>query len=278
MTDRFRAAVLGSPIAHSRSPQLHLACYDVLRRPDCTYQRIEVRRGGLAAFVQGLDDTWMGLSLTMPLKEEALSLVDNLEPSATRIGAINTIVFWPGVVAGFNTDQIGFREVLRPRLPRGGTAAVVGTGATARSALSALADYEPREVVVVGRDLVKFLGLIERFPELRLRFVDWPASGDAVAAPAVVEADVVLCTLPKTVDNPLAPLPGQYLVDVNYPDPPNLRRWLAAGGQGEDGVELLIYQGVVQAGLFLRRELTDEVLAPMVDSARRTVRDSLEER
>lgn len=275
MTTQFRAAVLGSPIAHSRSPQLHRACYAVLQRPDCDYQRIEVPRGGLAAFLRGLDDTWMGVSLTMPLKEEALALVDHLEPSARRIGAINTIAFRPGSVAGFNTDQLGFREVLRPLLPQGGTSVVVGTGATARSALSALVPYEPREVTIIGRNPLKFHDLVERFPELPLRFIDWPTPADASAPPLAVPADVVLCTLPPTVENPLAPLPGQHLVDVNYPDPPSLRRWLAAGGRGQDGVELLVHQGVVQAALFVGRELPDALLEEMIVTARTAVRASL---
>lgn len=274
MTPRFRAAVLGFPIAHSRSPQLHLACYSLLNVPECTYERIEVRAGQLKTFLAGLDATWMGFSLTMPLKVEGMALLDAIEPSAARIGAINTMVFRPEGLTGFNTDQLGFRELLRPHLAAGGSAAVIGTGATARSALSAIAAYDPSDVVVIGRDPIQFLDLLERFPEVPLRFVEWPQ--ESVAGPGLrMPVDVVVCTVPKTVSNPVSPLPSQYLIDVNYPDSPNVEKWLAAGGRGEDGVELLVIQGASQVSLMLSRVLLSDSMDELIEVARAAVRQSL---
>ncbi|NBO46447.1 MAG: shikimate dehydrogenase [Actinobacteria bacterium] len=274
MTHRFRAAVLGSPIAHSRSPELHTACYALLGRSDCTYERIEVRAGQLASFLRGLDNTWMGVSLTMPLKEEGLSAVERVEPSSARIGAINTVAFLPVGVSGFNTDQIGVRESIRPYLPVGGAVVVVGTGATARSALGALVEFEPSQVTIVGRNLVKFWEMCERFPELPLTWLDWPESGSGPAATELA-ADVTISTLPNNVANPLTPLAGQLLIDVNYPNPANLQRWRAAGGEGVDGITLLIAQGVAQVSLMMNGLDLTAMWDELVDAATAAVRATL---
>ena len=78
-----KCAVLGSPIAHSKSPQLHLAGYAFLGL-DWSYERIELAKTSLSAFVSKLDKTWAGLSLTMPLKEEALDLADDVDVLAWK--------------------------------------------------------------------------------------------------------------------------------------------------------------------------------------------------
>lgn len=274
VTRPFRAAVVGSPISHSRSPQLHTACYPLLGRSDCIYERIEVRAGELAAFMRNLDDSWMGLSLTMPLKEEGLRAIERIEPSAARIGAINTIVFLPVGVSGFNTDQLGFRESVRPHLSAGASVAIVGTGATARSALSALVEYEPANVTIIGRNPVKYWEMIERFPELQLSWFDWPDSPGGVAQ-TQLPADLVISTVPNQVANPLCPRAGQYLIDVNYPNPANLERWVRSGGLGEDGISLLITQGVAQVGLMLNgldlSEQWEELAAAATTSVRSTL-------
>ena len=272
MTVPFRAAVLGSPIAHSRSPQLHLACYALLERNDCTYESIEVAAGNLGTFLAALDSTWMGVSLTMPLKEEALGLVDRVSPDAERIGAVNTICLRPDGRYGYNTDQHGLFTVLQPHLPSRGTAVVLGAGATARSAVAALAACNPAEITVISRDRSRFASLAARFQHIPLSWLPWREDSGSTCS---IDADVVVSTVPAQVVNPLTPRPGQYLVDVNYPEPDNLRRWIAAGGRGEDGLTMLVHQGVAQAGLFTGRDLQDPLLGTMVISARAAVLESL---
>jgi len=249
-----------------------MACYALLGRTDWSYERIEVAAGGLRGFLSEVDASWVGLSLTMPLKEEALRLMERLEPSAARIGAINTVVFRPNGVTGFNTDQIGFREVLHPHAATDGRAAVVGTGATARSALSALVESQPSDVVVIGRDPLKFLTLLERFPELPLRWLDWPT----LQNPALhVDAPVVINTAPRGVKLPVAPYEGQYLVDVNYPNSDVLELWRAAGGAGEDGTTLLVHQGVMQVLLFMGEMLSQDTVNDLVKVATAAVQAAL---
>ncbi|MCW7991352.1 shikimate dehydrogenase, partial [Streptomyces platensis subsp. clarensis] len=92
MTFRRRAAVLGSPIAHSLSPVLHRAAYRELGLDDWSYDRFEVDEAALPGFVGELDSSWAGLSLTMPLKRAIIPLLDEVTDVAASVEAVNTVV------------------------------------------------------------------------------------------------------------------------------------------------------------------------------------------
>src|SRR5215213_7988900 len=98
-----RLAVLGSPISHSKSPALHRAAYARLGL-DWQYSAIEMDGAGLAEFLQTRDAAWRGLSLTMPLKQDVLPLLDDLDEIARLTHAANTVLLAGGVRRGFNTD------------------------------------------------------------------------------------------------------------------------------------------------------------------------------
>lgn len=147
-----RCAVLGSPIGHSLSPVLHRAAYAELGL-DWEYDAHEVPAGGLAGFLDGLDDTWRGLSLTMPLKREVVPLLDELGERAAQARAANTVLLEDGRRIGHNTDIPGAVAAIRERtaapLP---SAVIFGGGATASSVLLALADLGCTTIRVVVRD------------------------------------------------------------------------------------------------------------------------------
>ena len=109
-----RCAVLGDPIAHSLSPALHQACYAAVGL-DWTYEAHRVAAGELAGFVRGLDASWRGLSLTMPLKREAADLASAVSPVAEDAGAVNTLLLLDGALHGDNTDVPGAVAALRAR-------------------------------------------------------------------------------------------------------------------------------------------------------------------
>jgi shikimate dehydrogenase len=139
MPDPCRAAVLGSPIAHSLSPVLHRAAYAALGLDGWTYTAIECDEAGLPALLASLDGQWAGLSLTMPLKRAVLPLLDHTEPLAAAAGGANTVVFTGGLRHGFNTDVPGMVAALAQAgvtAPSGAT--ILGAGATACAALAAL--------------------------------------------------------------------------------------------------------------------------------------------
>ncbi|MGW1148223.1 shikimate dehydrogenase, partial [Streptomyces sp. NPDC002454] len=132
-TDRTRAAVLGSPIAHSLSPVLHRAAYAELGLDAWSYDRFEVDEAALPDFLAGLGPQWAGLSLTMPLKRAVIPLLDEVSDTAAAVEAVNTVVLTEdGRRTGDNTDVPGMVAALRERgVETVDSAAVLGAGATA---------------------------------------------------------------------------------------------------------------------------------------------------
>jgi len=151
MTDSGRAAVLGSPIAHSLSPVLHRAAYAALGLDGWTYTAIECDEAGLPAVLA--TPGWAGLSLTMPLKRAVLPLLDRTEPLAVEAGGANTVVFEGGQRLGYNTDVPGMVAALAEAgVTAPASATILGAGATACAALAALRETGLRTVTVLVRD------------------------------------------------------------------------------------------------------------------------------
>jgi shikimate dehydrogenase len=149
-----RCAVLGDPIDHSLSPVIHRAAYAELGLDDWRYDAILVSAGHLAGFLDGLDPgEWRGVSLTMPLKREAVPLLDTHDTSVGATGACNTVLLEPdGSRAGLNTDVTGALTVLGEHDVSVERAVVLGGGATATSILLALAERGMRHATLVVRD------------------------------------------------------------------------------------------------------------------------------
>ncbi|GAA3916209.1 shikimate dehydrogenase [Streptomyces gulbargensis] len=246
---RRRAAVLGSPIAHSLSPVLHRAAYETLGLDDWSYDRFEVDEAALPGFVTELDDTWAGLSLTMPLKRAIIPLLDGISDTAASVEAVNTVVFRAdGRRVGDNTDIPGMIAALRERgVEKVESAAVLGAGATASSALAALARVCAGPVTAYVRSEARaeeMRGWGERLG-VEVRTAGWDRAAEALAAPLVV------ATTPAGTTNALAAdVPGRVgtLFDVLY-DPwptPLAAAWSERGGKVVGGLDLLVHQAVLQ--------------------------------
>ncbi|HET8988014.1 MAG TPA: shikimate dehydrogenase, partial [Humibacillus sp.] len=142
--EQTRCAVWGSPVAHSLSPILHRAAYAALGLTTWSYDRREVDAPGFASALEELDETWRGLSLTMPLKEVALEAATEATDTARETAAANTLVRVEGGWLADNTDVYGITAALAAvgcDLASDAVAevVVVGSGATARSAVAAVA-------------------------------------------------------------------------------------------------------------------------------------------
>ncbi|MGN6089777.1 MAG: shikimate dehydrogenase [Actinomycetales bacterium] len=276
-----RAAVLGSPIAHSKSPLLHRAAYQLLGLTAWRYEAIEVGEDELGAFVAGLDPSWAGLSLTMPLKKAILPLLDETDPLAAEVGAVNTVVFrWPhepAVVAGgadagavgaeqstsdplapylvgYNTDVPGLVAALRDAgVGHDHRALVLGAGATAASALRALVDLDCRQAGIVCRrpEAVEALAALASPHGLKVTHVSWDAplpTRDVGVVVSTLPAAAAEALVPRV---PSAPDEAPPLFDVAY-DPwptPLASAWTEAGGAVTGGLELLLHQAALQVPL-----------------------------
>ncbi len=261
--------MLGQPIAHSLSPTLHRAGYEALGLA-WSYDAYEVGAGGLGGFLTGLDDTWRGLSLTMPLKREAMTLLDEVDAAGELAGAVNTVVLVDGRVSGANTDVPGAVAAVREVTDAAFTRAVVlGGGATASSTGLALCDLGVRDIDVLVRDparATETLEVIERHPS-------GPRVGVGMLEDADrLRADIVVSTVPAQAQTAAvlarcAEVPVVF--DVLYhPWPTPLAQ--AAMGDGRvlvGGLDLLVHQAVLQFQLFTGRDVPVAVLRAAGEAA-----------
>ncbi|MEU7085835.1 shikimate dehydrogenase [Streptomyces achromogenes] len=256
MPTRRRAAVLGSPIAHSLSPVLHRTAYRELGLHSWTYDRYDVDERALEPFLGGLDDSWAGLSLTMPLKRAVLPLLDSVTDTARSVQAVNTVLFTAdGRKEGHNTDVPGMTSALRERGVTGaGHAAVLGAGATAASALAALARMGVPEVTAYVRGEGRAAEMV-RWGErlgLAVRTASWDRAAHALHAPLVISTTPAQATDALAESVPSAP---GVLFDVLYdPWPTRLaHHWQSRGGTVVGGLDLLVHQAVRQVELMTGR-------------------------
>ena len=246
MTSKF--CVVGSPIEHSLSPVIHQAAYSHLGF-DFVYERHEVPTGTLRTFIESKD--FSGLSVTMPLKTEAFLLADRRSDSATATGVANTLVQDSSSWVAHNTDVFGITQCIKSRAVAK-QAVVLGSGATARSALVAMKDLYPLvNLVIVARSLDSGNEILEFAKAFTDNVVLESASVDAL-----LSADVVVSTVPATgFDSLWAELgastrkPDGLLLDVAYNPWPSVasRAW---GANSVSGLEMLIWQAVQQVRLF----------------------------
>jgi shikimate dehydrogenase len=275
-----RAAVIGSPIAHSLSPVLHRAAYASLGLRDWHYDAIECAEDGLAGLLAGLGPQWAGLSLTMPLKRAVLPLLDSVSDLALAVGGANTVIFRDGVRHGENTDVRGIvRALAEAGAPAPSAAVILGGGATAASAIAALREMGLAEVTLVVRDPSR--------AEETLRVAD--RLGVAIAVRTFGEADLgadlVVSTLPSGAADDLAgrvagALPEKgALFDVVYsPWPTALAAAVRDRGRTVvGGFPMLLHQAVAQVELMTgRTDVPVEVMraAGEAEIARRAARSS----
>jgi shikimate dehydrogenase len=242
--------VLGSPIAHSRSPQLHLAAYRALGLDGWTYERIECDADQLPGVVSGLGPDWVGVSVTMPGKFAALRVADERTDRAELVGSANTLLRTPQGWRADNTDVDGVMGALGSA---DGAAVVAGSGGTAPAAIVALAELGVTDITVAARNPDKAAALVDLASRVgaAARFCD--LNGGSVRD-AVGAAHLLVSTLPAEVAvgyaDDFAAVP--VLLDVIYkPWPTPLAEAVsAAGGRVIGGLQMLLHQAFAQVEQF----------------------------
>jgi shikimate dehydrogenase len=270
-----RAAVLGSPIAHSLSPVLHTAAYRELGLSGWIYEAIECDESGLPALLASLGPEWAGLSLTMPLKRAVLPLLDEAAPLVTKVGTANTVVLAGGPRSGYNTDIPGMVSTLAEgglaRLT--GDVLVLGGGATAASALAAVREAGARDVTVAVRDQARgeqLLAVADRIG-IGVRLTPFGPGEPRQAWLAERGARpwaLLLSTVPAGAADEWAGLiaDGQVAAEavfdvVYHPWPTKLAAAaLAAGAAIIGGFELLLHQAAEQVTLMTGRSAPVEAM------------------
>ena len=260
MTAVIRGSILGSPVEHSLSPLLHREAFDFLGIKG-EYLRNEVTLGSFSHFFQENKDSFNYFSITMPLKEEALSLLVSLDPLVNRIQSANTLYQRNGMWHLTSTDGSGFISALRheghEKFER---VLVLGAGGTARAVVGAL-DGVADEINVLGRTSTRRDVLEGAVQTSTFEYTRWND------IPNFSEYDLVVNTTPAGAADLLADSVQtgacKLLFDVIYKPWPTVlaSRWSDSGGKVINGLELLLYQGIQQLSLALDRELDELALA-----------------
>ncbi len=261
-----RAGVLGSPIAHSLSPVLHTAAYEALGLEHWEYTAERVDDDRFLAHVAALDPSWRGLSLTMPLKEVAFDAVAAASPVAVATGAVNTLVRRAdGAWEGDNTDVHGIAAGLAESgVSRADRAVLVGSGATARSAVAALAALGVRHVDFMVRAEVRAATLAQAsdagMTTTRLAMGDWPR-----------HVDLVVSTVPSGGSSAAQSLPegGRALLDVVYGggSSPFADAARSRGYVVVPGTTMLLHQAAEQVRLMTGYAAPVEAMRTALDAA-----------
>ncbi|MBW8271188.1 shikimate dehydrogenase [Caldovatus sp. SYSU G05006] len=241
------AGVLGWPVAHSRSPRLHgfwLERHGI----DGAYVPLPVRPERFAQVVRALADLgFRGANVTLPHKEAAFAVCDEVAPFAHRAGAVNTLVFHEdGRIEGSNTDGYGFLESIREEVPGWradrGPAVLLGAGGSARAVAAALLDAGCPRVVLVNRTRAR--------AEALARALGGPIT--VAERPPLAEAALLVNTTAlgmqgqPTLELDLSPLPpGAVVADLVYV-PLETRLVAAARARGDlaavGGLGMLLHQ------------------------------------
>ena len=240
-----KGAVLGSPINHSLSPRLHSAIFEYLDI-EGRYEAIEVKSGELADFFEQRSSEFDYLSLTMPLKEEALSLDVSVDEISQRIQSANTLIKSEEGWTLSSTDGSGFLQALAHKnLTFFSSVLILGAGGTARAVAGAL-DSVSSSITVLGRTSTREHALSNAISEADFTYRIWDQSID------FRQFDLVVNTTPAGAADLLAEnLHGEIsvpLFDVIYKPWPTVlaARWIDCGGMVLNGLELLLYQGIDQ--------------------------------
>lgn len=257
-------AILGQPVRHSHSPQIHNAAFKA-QGVDMVYLAFDVAPGALEAAVAGLRALGVaGANVTVPHKEVVLPLLDAVDPVARRIGAVNTIVNNEGSLAGYNTDMHGFLMALERgwgRSPRGARCLVLGAGGAARAVIAGLVTAEAAEIEVYNRTG-------SRARELCAAAQGWGATvcrpvADADLQFASARAELIVNATPVGLEHPNGAIPGgsedavkqspipvdmvkehHVVMDLVYGPEPTalLQHTRSIGGLALDGMEMLVQQ------------------------------------
>lgn len=266
MSASVRLAVLGDPLAFTRSPELHRAGAAALGLA-CESVALRTAPGALAATLDRLEaEGYRGVSLTHPHKAPVVALAGRVSEAARLARSVNTVAFGPDGRRGETTDGVGFVDLLATlgRDPARARTLLLGAGGAARSLALALHDAGAAPVTVSARDPDKRARTWSDVPAA------WAAWRGADEQAVLAAADVVVNCTPLTSAEGPAPLdaiaPGALVMDLVYG--PSLTRWVvaarASGLEAYDGLGLLVHQARHAIAWWFDRPVPVEPLAEAV--------------
>jgi shikimate dehydrogenase len=256
------AEVIGDPIAHSKSPLIHKFWLEKLGM-EGDYRRVHVRPGELQAYLaeRRVDPDWRGCNVTMPHKSDIAAFMDEVDLSARRIGAVNTVKRHDDELIGLNTDWQGLNLALGEHSAEGKDVVLIGAGGAARAALEELRQAKPRSLVIMNRNTGKAAALLEYFG---LEGEVLPL-GEPPPADLLINASALGMAGHPSLDMNLSTLrPDAIVLDMVYHpfDTPLLQQARMLGLTALDGLGMLVWQAAMAFQFFFRASPPDPVDGP----------------
>lgn len=249
--------IIGAPIKHSRSPQIHNAAIAALGL-DYVYVPFHVQPDNLGAAIEGLKAiNVVGINVTIPHKQGVIPYLDEISREATLIGAVNTLIFKEGAIAGENTDAPGFLQAMQEdgfEVPQGGAAVVIGAGGSARAIVVALALAGVQTICITNRTVSRAVALATDLSEKTGASIYGIGLDDPKLPSAVGTSQLIVNTASTSMDvshplliDPEWLEPQSIVYDIVY-TPPETRLLQAAAEKGchtIGGLGMLVYQGAI---------------------------------
>ena len=249
--------IIGDPIEHSRSPQIHNAAITALGL-DYVYVPFHVQPDNLGAVIEGFKATnVVGINVTIPHKQNVISYLDEISREATLIGAVNTLIFKDGAITGENTDAPGFLRAMQEEgldVPQGGSAVIIGAGGSARAVVVALALAGVRTICITNRTVSRAIALATDLSEKTDASIYGIGLDDSKLPDAVGTSQLIVNTASTSMDvsqplliDPEWLAPKSIVYDIVYTPPET--RLLQAAAEKEchtiGGLGMLVHQGAI---------------------------------
>ena len=265
-----RFAVIGNPVAHSLSPQIHEYVYKQLGI-DADYSKIQCTEKQIPKIIKRLRSSQLnGINITLPLKQSFIPYLDVIGEHAQTIGAVNCISVKNGKLFGHNTDWIGFQKALENAKIQvdGATCIVVGAGGAARSVLFALAMNKVGKIILINRTIERAESLkrhIESFfSDIKIKIGEWREIGKQELHQTLIinctsvgmTPDVNDCPVPENIL-----LPSQTIIDIIYsPFQTKLCRiGHSLGAKTQSGLMMFIYQALASLDVWFSEQISDQI-------------------
>lgn len=249
--------IIGDPIKHSRSPQIHNAAIAVLGL-DYVYVPFHVEPDDLGAAIEGFKATnVVGINVTIPHKQNVIPYLDEISREATLIGAVNTLIFKDGAISGENTDAPGFLQAMQEDgldVPQGGAAVIIGAGGSARAVVVGLALAGVRTICIANRTVSRAVALATDLSEKTDASICGIGLDDSKLPDAVGTSQLIVNTAATSMDvshplliDPEWLAPQSIVYDIVY-TPPETRLLQVAAEKGchtIGGLGMLVHQGAI---------------------------------
>ncbi len=249
--------IIGAPIEHSRSPQIHNAAITALSL-DYVYVPFHVQPDNLGAAIEGFKAaSVVGINVTIPHKQNVIPYLDEISREATLIGAVNTLIFKDGAISGENTDAPGFLQAMQEEgldVPQGGSAVIIGAGGSARAVVVALALAGVRTICITNRTVSRAVALATDLSEKTDASIYGIGLDDPKLPNTVGASQLIVNTASTSMDvshplliDPEWLAPQSIVYDIVY-TPPETRLLQAAAEKGchtIGGLGMLVHQGAI---------------------------------